>query len=397
MPMKIEDTLFNVHKYQLMKSETFSDMFGTAQGDTEEGSSPEKPIVIEGVAASDFECLLTVLYATTTVLFPSHFSTHQPVPEASLIIPAFRLANKWNFEDLRTYLLPLAEKELNDVDKIIFAREFDIKAWLAPAHTQLCQRAEPLTTDEAEKLGIHSLLLISRLREESCRPTASGVYTCGPCIGYRYTSSGGTCNKCSAYGHTLTLANTTRPVDTSIRPKPYVSELYGFLTILVFTQTAHNSVTTPGIVLAPFEYVPGWAFASDSTSIWYGTVHLLRATTSRSVSSMSDSPKKDGADSSSDGAPAASPVVKTRHSKFYFDNTLVSGASTAQVPLEGDAAPALIHVDDAASGMHAAVDKLHLEPTPSSILQQATMWRKPSDFKARSNTWALEITYSFGD
>ncbi|KAG8683978.1 hypothetical protein FRC08_013970 [Ceratobasidium sp. 394] len=39
---------------------------------------------------------------------------------------------------------------------------------------------------------------------------------------------------------------------------------------------------------------------------------------------------------------------------------LQSGASTAQVPLKEDAAPSLIHVDDVASGMHAAVDKLHL-------------------------------------
>ncbi|KAG9075298.1 hypothetical protein FRC06_010166, partial [Ceratobasidium sp. 370] len=39
---------------------------------------------------------------------------------------------------------------------------------------------------------------------------------------------------------------------------------------------------------------------------------------------------------------------------------ILSGASSAQVPLKEDAAPALIHVDDVASGMHAAVDKLHL-------------------------------------
>ena len=64
---KIEDTLFNVHKYQLMKSETFSDMFKIAsESDQEsgEGSSPENPIVMSGVKASDFEALLTVLYAT---------------------------------------------------------------------------------------------------------------------------------------------------------------------------------------------------------------------------------------------------------------------------------------------------------------------------------------------
>ncbi|KAG8764182.1 hypothetical protein FRC12_008240, partial [Ceratobasidium sp. 428] len=149
-------------------------MFDTARADPDEGSSPDNPIIIEGVAASDFECLLTVLYATTTASFLSHFSTHQPAPEASLIIPAFRLANQWSFEDLRGYLLPLAEKELNDVDRVVFAREFSIDAWLAPALTKLCQRAEPLTTDEAEKLGIHCLLLISRLREESYRPATQG-------------------------------------------------------------------------------------------------------------------------------------------------------------------------------------------------------------------------------
>ncbi|QRV93148.1 The BTB (BR-C, ttk and bab)/POZ (Pox virus and Zinc finger) domain [Ceratobasidium sp. AG-Ba] len=158
--LEIEDTLFNVHKYQLMKSETFSDMFQAANRDPEEGSCREKPIVLEGISALDFECLLTVLYAT-------RFSTYQPTPEASLIIPAFRLANLWDFSDLRVYLLPLAEKELSDVDKIVFAREFDIKEWLAPAHTRLCEREQPPTADEAMKLGVHSLLLITRVREES--------------------------------------------------------------------------------------------------------------------------------------------------------------------------------------------------------------------------------------
>ncbi|CAE6499018.1 unnamed protein product [Rhizoctonia solani] len=121
--IKIENTLFNVHKYQLVKSEVFSDMFKVPNpgGNTpEEGSSPENPIIIQGVAASDFAALLTVLYT-------SHFSSNRPDPDAPLIVPAFRLANMFNFSDLRAFLLPLAEKNLNDVDKVIFAREFDIK------------------------------------------------------------------------------------------------------------------------------------------------------------------------------------------------------------------------------------------------------------------------------
>jgi len=215
--IQIEDTLFNVHKYQLMKSETFSDMFKVAKpsdDEPEEGSSPENPIVMLGVAAADFECLLTVLYAT-------HFSTHQPTPDASLIIPAFRLANKWNFEDLSTYLLPLAEKELSEVDKIVFAREFGIKAWLAPAHTKLCHRAQRLTTDEAVKLGVHSLLLISRLREEFRSPFSLGTRVCPPCAGYNYQSSGGNCSKC---GVVISQLYRTAAVDTyaQIGPGAYV-------------------------------------------------------------------------------------------------------------------------------------------------------------------------------
>ncbi|CAE6469469.1 unnamed protein product [Rhizoctonia solani] len=64
--IQIEKTLYNVHKYQLMKSEFFSDMFKapkTDENEVEAGSSPKHPIVIKGISASDFSALLSVLYA----------------------------------------------------------------------------------------------------------------------------------------------------------------------------------------------------------------------------------------------------------------------------------------------------------------------------------------------
>ncbi|KAJ1305367.1 hypothetical protein OPQ81_000382 [Rhizoctonia solani] len=64
--IQVEDTLFNVHKYQLLKSKTFSEMLKVPkakEGEVEEGSSPEHPIIMEGVKASDFVALLKVLYA----------------------------------------------------------------------------------------------------------------------------------------------------------------------------------------------------------------------------------------------------------------------------------------------------------------------------------------------
>lgn len=128
------------------------------------------------------------------VAFPSHFSTHQPEPEASLIIPAFRLANMWNFADLRAYLMPLAEKVLGDVDKIVFAREFQVDKWITPAYINLCRRTEPINSEEAAKIGLDGVLLISRTREEwytsfqgaRCRSCNSG------------TSNRG-CNSCGKY------------------------------------------------------------------------------------------------------------------------------------------------------------------------------------------------------
>ncbi|KAL5633910.1 hypothetical protein ACGC1H_005935 [Rhizoctonia solani] len=194
--IQIEDTLFNVHKYQLTKSEVFSDMFKMPRPEgngIEEGSSPEHPIIINGVAASDFTALLTVLYA-------GQFSNNQPTPDAPLIIPAFRLANMFDFSELRAHLLPLAEEKLSDVDKIVFAREFDIKEWLAPAHIRLCQREDHLSAEEARKLEVDSVLMISRMREQhrnrSSAATSNSIY-CHNCCGWQYYGhSGYTCQHC---------------------------------------------------------------------------------------------------------------------------------------------------------------------------------------------------------
>ncbi|EUC54321.1 BTB domain protein, partial [Rhizoctonia solani AG-3 Rhs1AP] len=173
----------------------------------EEGSSPKHPIVIEGVSTSDFAALLKVLYA-------SHFSSNQPAPEATLIIPAFRLANMFNFSELRAFLLPLAEKSLADVDKIVFAREFDIKEWLAPAFVRLCQREERLNVEEARKLEVDSVLMISHMREQhrgrdNIRVTGTNNYYCYTCAGMTYYGGGAHCNHCG----TLTNGNLrcTRP------------------------------------------------------------------------------------------------------------------------------------------------------------------------------------------
>ncbi|CAE6450618.1 unnamed protein product [Rhizoctonia solani] len=197
--IQVENTLFNVHKCQLAKSEVFSDMFknmDAEDGEPGEGSSPDHPIVMKGITVSDFTALLKILYA-------NHCPSHRPAAEAPLVVSAFRLANVLKFTELRAYLLPFVVTDLGDVDKIVFAREFDIKEWLAPAHIHLCEREEPLNTEEARKLDVDSVLIISRMREKHRNQgyeLVEGEDYCGTCIGMNYHGNDFHCKICASSG-----------------------------------------------------------------------------------------------------------------------------------------------------------------------------------------------------
>ncbi|KAH7338038.1 hypothetical protein B0J17DRAFT_660531 [Rhizoctonia solani] len=158
--IQIENVLFKVHKSKLVKSEIFSDMFAIAEDSnnsnkTLEGHSVDNPIKLEGVSAKDFEALLTFLYE-------SH---------------SLRLAHMWNFSDLRAFLLPRVEGKLSDVDKIYYAREFDVER------------------KEAERIGLQNSLLIFRIREErfrypvTCSCRSPGRKACNNCGGRGSTVS----------------------------------------------------------------------------------------------------------------------------------------------------------------------------------------------------------------
>ncbi|CAE6524041.1 unnamed protein product [Rhizoctonia solani] len=188
--LKVENVLFKVHKYHLVRSETFSDMFKVPQrsGDSVEGSTPEHPVVLDGVAATGFEALLTMLYARRC-------STFQLQLTSSLITSAFRLAHMWNFFDLRSYLLAQAEASLSDAEKIVFAKKFSVRKWLAPAYLNLCRRSTPPTTSEATKLRLDDVVMIFRLRERyrvwdpmGRTNSSSSEKYCERCFGYSYHS-----------------------------------------------------------------------------------------------------------------------------------------------------------------------------------------------------------------
>ncbi|CAE7101926.1 unnamed protein product [Rhizoctonia solani] len=203
--IQIEGILFSVHKSKLLASDAFTNWFKTQkysslEEERTEGFTPNNPIVMEGIAACDFEALLKVLYLP-------QFADNRPVPDVASMTSAFRMADVWQFSELREFLLSLADRTLGDVDRIAFAKEFRLKDWLLAPHVKLCQRDQQLTLDEAKKIGIDSLLAINNLREEFPPRRLSSDRTRSNCSGvmqghrdpyrsYSYSSTYAHCTSC---------------------------------------------------------------------------------------------------------------------------------------------------------------------------------------------------------
>jgi len=65
---------------------------------------------------------------------------------------------------------------IGDADKIAMAKKFGVEEWLLPACVGLVERQDPLTHDEAEKLGLDMTVLVSEAREKYIQRQQSGVW-----------------------------------------------------------------------------------------------------------------------------------------------------------------------------------------------------------------------------
>ncbi|KAG8868178.1 hypothetical protein FRB98_003759, partial [Tulasnella sp. 332] len=76
---------------------------------------------------------------------------------------ALYLATMWHFDAARKYAIQQIESEYAEqspVDRIILAGKCQVGQWLHPAFLSLCNRTEPLTAEEGEKLGYPRLMAI---------------------------------------------------------------------------------------------------------------------------------------------------------------------------------------------------------------------------------------------
>ncbi|KAJ7655372.1 hypothetical protein B0H17DRAFT_377824 [Mycena rosella] len=167
---KVEQSLFRVPRYQFERhSDIFADMFTVPQpadSAQSDGSDDEIPLKLEGIKALDFQRLLQVLYPLTAIP-----KTPEMLPTGWLSV--LKLATLWHFLEIRNLAiekLTLHAGWLGSIERILLAKQYDVSAWLRSGYTDLARRKEPISLEEAAKIG-WELKLVGRPR---CRSTNCG-------------------------------------------------------------------------------------------------------------------------------------------------------------------------------------------------------------------------------
>jgi hypothetical protein len=60
----------------------------------------------------------------------------------------------------------LASMQLDPVDRIVLAVDHDVPEWLDPAYVELCKQEDPLREEEAEKVGLSTMVKLCWAREK---------------------------------------------------------------------------------------------------------------------------------------------------------------------------------------------------------------------------------------
>ncbi|KAJ7496813.1 hypothetical protein FB451DRAFT_1549850 [Mycena latifolia] len=131
-----------------------------------DGSDDNHPLKLEGISRQDFERLLEVLYPLTAI-------PKTPVLAKYEWISVLKLANLWHFlevRDLAIQQLTSHAESLDCIERILFARKYDVSAWLRSGYTDLARRKEPISLEEARKIGLEVALQIYQAREAAVMP-----------------------------------------------------------------------------------------------------------------------------------------------------------------------------------------------------------------------------------
>ncbi|KZV70633.1 hypothetical protein PENSPDRAFT_631485 [Peniophora sp. CONT] len=125
------------------------------------GSEPKEsyePQELDDISKQEIDAFFSLLY-------PSSFERHDNTTEEDWAY-VLNLSNIWQITSMLSLALSKLDVVARPLHKLVLARSFDVPRWVDPSIDALARRAEPLTLDEANMLGMRDVLLISAAREK---------------------------------------------------------------------------------------------------------------------------------------------------------------------------------------------------------------------------------------
>ncbi|KAL1746934.1 hypothetical protein HDZ31DRAFT_33020 [Schizophyllum fasciatum] len=163
--LQVESQLFGIHKYHLcMASPVFASMFSLpGEHRSQQGSSMDAPVQLQGIQASHFQGLLYFFYDSAYEWLPDVNRE-----SASLWESILHSADQFDMEDVKDVALYALGRpgSLSDARKLALCKRYHVDdEWAQQAYDRLCARKEPLTDEEIEELPKKTIGVIVRARE----------------------------------------------------------------------------------------------------------------------------------------------------------------------------------------------------------------------------------------
>ncbi|KAJ7314358.1 hypothetical protein DFH08DRAFT_716740, partial [Mycena albidolilacea] len=164
---QVEGRIFNVPRYHFERSsEIFATMLTLPAGDGvhPEGHSADYPVVLEGVSSADFRALLKVLYPDIPRVLTMPGGAKNWLMKDEWI-SVLKLSTQWRFLDARKLAIQQLQSrsDIESVERVVLARQYDVAAWLRIGYTELVQRRDVIYREEAEKIGWETAFLLDCL------------------------------------------------------------------------------------------------------------------------------------------------------------------------------------------------------------------------------------------
>ncbi|KAI0249057.1 hypothetical protein BJV78DRAFT_1230985 [Lactifluus subvellereus] len=153
----VEGILYRVHRYFFCRdSNEFGERLSRLSTQQAPSSTLEPIISLDDVKSADFDTFLSVLY-------PLDFNMleKRSFEEWSSILD---LSTRWGFTSIRDLAIRCV-KPPSAYHRLLLARKHAVDQWILPALSELWERPQPLSVDEARLMDFEDIVLIGSVRE----------------------------------------------------------------------------------------------------------------------------------------------------------------------------------------------------------------------------------------